>query len=309
MILPGARQPLVAFSLVVLLFLTKEKMGKRKCTVTPEMLAAHPKYKKVRASEYDLQCSVCHGVFTVAYSGQKSITEHEESKKHKDAEKVLVRATRITGYTKNQFDAATTAVAAQEGVFAYHTAQHNHSFRSTACTSALISYLYEPRFASASTKTQAIIVKVLAPHVRELIGEALNKAATMTLLTDASNRNSRKLYPLIARVYVPGDGVKHHVMSVKDVKGTIAATRRQLSGGLNVGPSIILTILYNVIFLLFSFLFRLSIIPAGGTAAEFSEEIMGGVTKAGVKEKVVALSADNENVNFGARLEMMEKYQ
>lgn len=58
-------------------------------------------------------------------------------------------------------------VAAAEGAWAYHTIQENHSFRSNDCTSKLIQTCFEPKFSCARTKTEAIVVNVLAPSSQD----------------------------------------------------------------------------------------------------------------------------------------------
>jgi hypothetical protein len=52
--------------------------------------------------------------------------------------------------------------AAKEAIFSYHTARHELSFKTSDCTSKLIKKLYDTKFSSARTKTEAIIVNVIS---------------------------------------------------------------------------------------------------------------------------------------------------
>lgn len=52
--------------------------------------------------------------------------------------------------------------AAKEATFAYHTAQHDLSFKMSDSTSKLVQKLFESKFSAARTKTEAIIVNVIS---------------------------------------------------------------------------------------------------------------------------------------------------
>lgn len=58
-------------------------------------------------------------------------------------------------------------LAATEGVFAFHTVKHSFSLRSVDCLSKLLKKVLDPGFASARTKTQAIVENVLAKDAKE----------------------------------------------------------------------------------------------------------------------------------------------
>jgi len=57
-------------------------------------------------------------------------------------------------------DKGTCKVAAEELVFAYHTAKHGLSVAAADCTSKLISELFEKRYSNGKTKTFAIVKNV-----------------------------------------------------------------------------------------------------------------------------------------------------
>ena len=57
---------------------------------------------------------------------------------------------------------AALALAAKEATFAYHTATHWQNFRSSDCTSKLVSKLFEPKLSLGKTKCEAVVVNVIA---------------------------------------------------------------------------------------------------------------------------------------------------
>ncbi|GFR24032.1 uncharacterized protein TNCT_420791 [Trichonephila clavata] len=80
-------------------------------------------------------------------------------------------------------------IAAAEDVWAFHTIQENHSFRSKDRASKLIQACFEPKFACARTKSKAIVVaNVLTPTAMKELKDDLNKSICITILNAASNR-------------------------------------------------------------------------------------------------------------------------
>ncbi|GFQ81854.1 uncharacterized protein TNCT_252761 [Trichonephila clavata] len=72
-------------------------------------------------------------------------------------------------------------IAADEGVWAYHTIQENHSFRSNDCAPKLIQSCFEPKFTCAYTKSVAIVVNVLMPLVMKELKDYLDKSPIVLL--------------------------------------------------------------------------------------------------------------------------------
>jgi hypothetical protein len=56
-------------------------------------------------------------------------------------------------------DSENDKIAASEALVAYHTVRHGQSFRANDCLSTLIKKIYEPKFSSARTKSEATITK------------------------------------------------------------------------------------------------------------------------------------------------------
>jgi hypothetical protein len=59
--------------------------------------------------------------------------------------------------------------AAKEATFAYHTARHELSFKTSDCTSKLIKKLYDPKFSSVRTKTISEKKSCLVKNTTEYI--------------------------------------------------------------------------------------------------------------------------------------------
>jgi hypothetical protein len=71
---------------------------------------------------------------------------------------------KVTSYfTKETITGDGKRMAAEEGLFAFHTVEHNHSFRSMDCTSSVIRRLHEEKFPCGRTKCESVVVNVQAP--------------------------------------------------------------------------------------------------------------------------------------------------
>ena len=73
---------------------------------------------------------------------------------------------------------AALALAAKEATFAYHTATHWQSFRSSNFTSKLVSKLFEPQFSLGKTKCDAIVVNVIVPMCTDELHQELDRIIT-----------------------------------------------------------------------------------------------------------------------------------
>jgi hypothetical protein len=81
---------------------------------------------------------------------------------------------KVTSYfTKETMTDEDKHIAAKEGLFAFHTVKHNHSFRSMDCTSSVIRNLHVQKCSCGQKKCEAIVVNVLAPFAMQQILEEL----------------------------------------------------------------------------------------------------------------------------------------
>ena len=107
-----------------------------------------------------MRCSTCNSEFSVEHWGRYDIENHIQSDRHKKASQTVSTAS-IKSFIKH-IDATNDELqyAANEATFAYHTATHGLSFRTSDCTAKLIKKFFEPKYSGARTKTEAIIVNV-----------------------------------------------------------------------------------------------------------------------------------------------------
>uniref|UniRef100_A0A674CR22 DUF4371 domain-containing protein n=1 Tax=Salmo trutta TaxID=8032 RepID=A0A674CR22_SALTR len=116
-------------------------------------------------------------------------------------------------------------LAVQEGVFAYHTMRHNHSYRSMDSTAKLTRKLYEPKSTCARTKCDAIVSNVLAPWATTLVTQDLDQVECVSLSIDASNHGHVKLLPIVVRyckIYDGSISVETKLLDSVELKGETA---------------------------------------------------------------------------------------
>jgi hypothetical protein len=81
---------------------------------------------------------------------------------------------KVTSYfTKETMTDECKHIAAEEGLFAFHTIRNSHSFRSMDCTSSVIRRLHEEKFSCGQIKCESIVVNVLASFALQQIFEEL----------------------------------------------------------------------------------------------------------------------------------------
>ena len=166
-------------------------------------------------------CNRCGFIFSIAHSGHADFNNHLGSKKHKVSVEAAASSSRVISLFKNiGFDAA-LALAAKEATFAYHTATHGKSFRSSDCTSKLVSKLLEPKFSLGKTKCEAI-VNVITPLCTDELHQELDRINFVSVTTDASNMKEVKLVPIVVRYFLPKSGVKVKLLEFKSVTGETA---------------------------------------------------------------------------------------
>ncbi len=133
--------------------------------------------------------------------------EHQQTKKHGNSLTARVGVPSVTTFFKKvepsqqEYD-----LALKEGVFAYHTMHHDHSYRSMDCTAQLTRRLYESKFTCARTKCEVIVSNVFAPWATYLATQDLDQVEYVSLSIDASNHGHVKLLPVVVRYCKIYDG-------------------------------------------------------------------------------------------------------
>ena len=128
------------------------KVKKRKCTFNSELQADYPYIRKT-SLESEVRCNKCASTFSIAHGGRSDITSHILTDKHKRADYAAASTSSASNFFRSvTLGPAEQRLAATEGAWAYHTVNHNQSFRSTDCTSKLVQKCFEPKYAFACTK-------------------------------------------------------------------------------------------------------------------------------------------------------------
>lgn len=155
-------------------------MPKRNCKFSSDLEKEYPFLKKVCASSNQgdrVRCSHCNTEFSVAHGGRSDIKDHVKSNKHKNSLSAAATSSKVTTFFQSAFVGdQNLARAAKEATFAYHTVNHNLSFNSNACSSKLVSKFYDQKFSLGKTKSEAIVVGVIAPFAENEIRQDLEKS-------------------------------------------------------------------------------------------------------------------------------------
>lgn len=195
-------------------------MPKRKCTFNVNLQTKYPFIKQTISSS-DVRCDKCRTEFSVSHGGNSDIEQHLKSEKHKNADWAAASSSSMLTFFKKS-DMPTSKdldAAAAEGVWAYHTIQENHSFRSNDCASKLIQSCFEPKFSCARTKTEAIVVNVLARTAIDDLKNDLSKTNCVAISTDASNHGNKKIFPVLVRFFLPYEGIQVKILDIQDQPG------------------------------------------------------------------------------------------
>lgn len=195
-------------------------MPKRKCTFNDNLKAKYPFIKQTNTPS-NVRCEKCRTEFSVSHSGAGDIEHHLKSEKHKNADRAAASSSSMLNFFKKSSvpTSKDLDIAAAEGVWAYHTIQENHSFRSNDCASKLIQSCFDQKFRCARTKTEAIVVNILAQTAIKELKDDLGKSNCISISTDASNHGSKKIYPVLVRFFQPYEGVQVKILDLQNQPG------------------------------------------------------------------------------------------
>lgn len=90
------------------------------------------------------------------------------------------------------------------------------------CMSELLQITSKPKFACARTKAEAINLNVYEPHVLNVLHCDPEKARFISLLTDASNYEQIKIFPVLVRNFDYKSGVKIKILELKSLPNEIS---------------------------------------------------------------------------------------
>jgi hypothetical protein len=118
--------------------------------------------------------SICKSQFSTEHGGCSDILQHIKKRKHAIAAETKTCSKKVTCYfTKEPVTDESKHIAANEGLFAFHTKKHNYSFQSMDCTPSVIRRFHKKKFACGRTKCESTVVNVLAPFAMQQISEEL----------------------------------------------------------------------------------------------------------------------------------------
>jgi hypothetical protein len=119
---------------------------KKRCVFTESLEAEYPFLKEDQQVGKVLSC-ICKSHFSMEHGGCSDLLQHIKKRKHAIAAETKSCSKKATSYfTKETITDECKHTAAEEGLFAFHTIKHNHSSRSTECTSLVIRRLHEEKF-------------------------------------------------------------------------------------------------------------------------------------------------------------------
>lgn len=121
-------------------------MPKRNCKFTNELQKDYPFIKKLCGEDSRVKCQQCFSKFSIAHGGRADIKDHLKCAKHKAGVTATASSSSIKTFFKNDLIQDDLVIAAKEATFAFHTAMHDMSFKTSDCTSKLISKFFEPKF-------------------------------------------------------------------------------------------------------------------------------------------------------------------
>lgn len=193
---------------------------KRKCTFSVELQNQYAFLKKGKLDS-TVYCNKCLSNFSIAHGGKHDIEKHIQTDKHKLNLTAAASSSKIDSYFKNvsQMNTEDEQLAAEEGLFAFHTVFHNNSFRSMDCTSKLVQKLYKTKFTCGRTKAHAIITNIFAPDLLLSLQKQLEAVHFIAIFSDASNHKDQKLFPILVRFFDKKTGVNVKIIELASLPG------------------------------------------------------------------------------------------
>jgi hypothetical protein len=136
----------------------------KRCVFTERLGAEYPFLNEDQQQVGKVLCSVCKSQFSKEHGGRSYILQHVKIRKYAIAAETKSCSKKVmSSLTKETITDECKHTAAKEGLFAFHTIKHNHSFRSMDCTFSVIRRSHKEKFSCGRTKCESIVVNVLGP--------------------------------------------------------------------------------------------------------------------------------------------------
>ncbi|KAL0830853.1 hypothetical protein ABMA28_002959 [Loxostege sticticalis] len=195
---------------------------KRTCKFTEDLQKEFPFLQKCLTPS-EVRCNKCNGTFSVAHGGKYDIQRHLTSEKHKKSLTAASSSSSLTTYFRHEkYGDKEAELAKAEGLWAFHTVCHSHSFRSMDCTSKLIQKVFDKKFSCGKTKCEAIATNVIEPYSADVLKTELNDVPFICIYTDASNHKDIKIFPTLVRYFHPTTGINVKILDLVNLPGETA---------------------------------------------------------------------------------------
>lgn len=203
-------------------------MPKRKCHFSDNFTKEWSFVKRGR-NEYEAHCTICNIYISVSHSGKTSIHEHIKSNSHTSKLSAASSSRDISSFMVKENTQEDILVCAAELTTAYKVVNHHQSFNSLDCNTKLNATLYpDSKIASkqstARTKATAIINNILAPHSVQKAKEEMENVPFYGILTDSSNHNAEKIFPLLIQYFSEKEGLQLKLMKLESLENETSDT-------------------------------------------------------------------------------------
>ncbi|XP_055913202.1 uncharacterized protein LOC129946862 [Eupeodes corollae] len=205
-------------------------MPKRKCIFNNDLQKKYPMFEQLDTNDQHIVfCATCNSSFSVAYKGKRDLDQHLLTEKHKKNIKSASSCKKVKDFLISRNSKFDDQVSAAEGALAYHTVVHHFGFRSVDCSHKFLkSILPDSKIAqhisSARTKTEAIVINVLAPLSLNCVLDDIKDTKYLSISTDASNHGVQKIFPILLQYFKIDSGVNIKVVDIQAMKDETSDT-------------------------------------------------------------------------------------
>ncbi|CAH1163556.1 unnamed protein product [Phaedon cochleariae] len=198
---------------------------RRTCKFNKELQLKYPMFKptKTDADNSDVHCPTCKSIFSIANKGKCDLDQHLNTMKHKKNIREAEVNNKVTDFLVPKYTNIELQISAAEGTLAFHTVHHHLSFRSCDCSVKLIKKIIPDssmakKISCARTKSEAIIVGVIAPYSLNMAVQDAKKSNVIGIATDASNHGSLKVFPVLIQFFDKRMGLSLRLIEVGNLE-------------------------------------------------------------------------------------------
>ncbi|KAL3102956.1 hypothetical protein niasHT_025864 [Heterodera trifolii] len=151
-------------------------------------------------------CKACDQNYKIQKMGEKAITDHIRTTKHKKNLAEFNRNVPLTDFVKQKSASEEKRCLAAELTLAYHCARHNFSMSSANCSSDLFGVVFSAdpaaiEFASKRDKTTALIRGVLSPHFLNNLLDEIKETGRFSIGIDSTSMDNIRYYAIVIRYW------------------------------------------------------------------------------------------------------------